>query len=54
MATISRRTFLAGAVATSVGAPLIARPGFAASPMGFEEARHLLARTTFGAAPSEI
>jgi len=54
MLTIRRRTFLAGAVATSVGAPIIGQPGFAATPMGFEEARHLLARTTFGATPSQI
>lgn len=30
------------------------RPGHAAAAMGFDEARHLLSRTTFGATPAEI
>ena len=31
-----------------------ARPGRAATAMGFDEARHLLSRATFGATPAEI
>jgi uncharacterized protein (DUF1800 family) len=30
------------------------RPAFAASAMGFDDARHLLSRTTFGGTPAEI
>ncbi len=50
---IGRRGFVSGAAALSAGLwlPL---PGRAASAMDFDEARHLLSRTTFGATPAEI
>ena len=48
VAAIGRRGLLGGAAALSAGlwSPL---PGHAASAMDFDEARHLLSRTTFGA-----
>ena len=53
VAPIGRRGFVAGAAALSAGLwPL--RPGHAAATMDFDEARHLLSRTTFGATPAEI
>ena len=50
---IGRRGFVGGAAALSAGLwlPL---PGRAATAMDFDEARHLLSRTTFGATPAEI
>jgi hypothetical protein len=55
VAPIGRRGFVgaAGAAALSGGLwPL--RSGHAAATMDFDEARHLLSRTTFGATPAEI
>ena len=49
---IGRRGFVGGAAALSAG--LWALPGRASSTMDFDEARHLLSRTTFGATPAEI
>jgi len=53
VASIGRRGFVGGAAALSAGLwlPL---PGRAATAMDFDEARHLLSRTSFGATPSEI
>ena len=53
MPRIGRRGFVGGAAALSAGLwlPL---PGRAASAMDFDEARHLLSRTSFGATPAEI
>lgn len=50
---LRRRVFLAGAAALPAGvaAP---RPGRAATALDFDAARHLLARTAFGATPDEI
>lgn len=52
-AEIGRRRVLGGAAALSAGLwlPAAAR---AATGMGFDEARHLLSRTSFGATPAEI
>ena len=50
---LGRRGFVGGAAALSAGLWL-PRPGRAATAMGFDEARHLLSRTTFGATPAEI
>lgn len=53
MARLGRRGFVGGAVAISaaLAAP---RPMRAASAMGFDDARHLLSRTSFGGTPVEI
>ncbi|MFO1163357.1 MAG: DUF1800 domain-containing protein [Reyranellaceae bacterium] len=53
VAEIGRRRLLGGAAALSAGLwlPAAAR---AATSMDFDEARHLLARTSFGATPAEI
>lgn len=53
VAAIGRRGFVGGAAALSSGlwAP---RSVWAANAMGFDEARHLLSRTSFGATPAEI
>ncbi len=53
VSAIGRRGFVGGAAALSAGLwlPL---PGRAASAMDFDEARHLLSRTSFGATPAEI
>src|SRR5713101_8245380 len=53
VSAIGRRGFVRGAAALSAGLwlPL---PGRAASAMDFDEARHLLSRTSFGATPAEI
>jgi uncharacterized protein (DUF1800 family) len=53
IAGIGRRGFVGGAAALSAGLwlPL---PGRATSKMDFDEARHLLSRTSFGATPFEI
>jgi uncharacterized protein (DUF1800 family) len=50
---LDRRGFLGGAVSLSalLSMPQIAR---AAQAMGFDEARHLLSRASFGATPAEI
>ena len=50
---LGRRGFVGGAAVLSaaVWAPRLAR---AASAMGFDDARHLLSRTAFGATPAEI
>src|SRR6478672_4314238 len=54
MVDFGRRFFVGGATALSATALWPARPGRAATAMGFDEARHLLSRTTFGATPAEI
>ena len=54
---LGRRGFVGGAAALSAGFASglwSAAPARAASAMGFDEARHLLARTSFGATPAEI
>ncbi|SKA22286.1 Uncharacterized conserved protein, DUF1800 family [Enhydrobacter aerosaccus] len=52
-ARLGRRGFVSGAVALPVAltAPSLSR---AASAMGFDDARHLLSRTSFGGTPAEI
>ena len=47
---IGRRGFVGGAAALSAG--LWTLPGRASSTMDFDEARHLLSRTSFGATPA--
>jgi uncharacterized protein (DUF1800 family) len=54
VARLSRRGFVGGAAALSTAALWVPRPSRAAIAMGFDEARHLLSRTTFGATPAEI
>jgi uncharacterized protein (DUF1800 family) len=51
-AGLGRRVFVSGATALCGG--LWTERTRAASAMGFDEARHLLSRTTFGATPAEI
>src|SRR6476620_969219 len=51
---LSRRGFVGGAAVLSTAALWAPRPVRAAVAMGFDEARHLLSRTTFGATPAEI
>lgn len=53
IAPVSRRGFVVGVASLSAGlsTPRLAR---AAATMDFDEARHLLSRTTFGATPAEI
>ncbi|MFI5001329.1 MAG: DUF1800 family protein [Reyranellales bacterium] len=53
MARLGRRGFVGGAAVLSaaVWAPRLAK---ATSAMGFDDARHLLSRTAFGATPAEI
>ena len=51
---LSRRGFVGGAAALSTAALWAPRPIRAAMAMGFDEARHLLSRATFGATPTEI
>jgi uncharacterized protein (DUF1800 family) len=53
VAGIGRRGFVGGAAALSAGL-VLPLPGRAASAMDFDEARHLLSRTSFGATPAEI
>jgi uncharacterized protein (DUF1800 family) len=53
MARLGRRDFVGGAAALSA-ALWMPRPTRAASAMGFDDARHLLSRTAFGATPAEI
>lgn len=50
---VGRRRFVGGAAALSA-AVWASRPAVAGRAMGFDEARHLLSRTTFGATPAEI
>lgn len=52
-ARVGRREFVVGVASLSAGL-WTPRPVRAASAMGFDEARHLLSRTTFGATPAEI
>lgn len=52
-ARLGRRGFVGGAAALTA-ALWLPRTGYAASAMGFDDARHLLSRTTFGATPAEI
>jgi uncharacterized protein (DUF1800 family) len=54
VARLSRRGFVGGAAILSAAALWAPRPSRAALAMGFDEARHLLSRTTFGATPAEI
>jgi uncharacterized protein (DUF1800 family) len=54
VAHLSRRGFFGGAAALSTATLWMPRPGQAATAMGFDEARHLLSRATFGATPAEI
>ncbi len=51
LGALSRRGFIGTAVATGM---LLPQRGRAAAGMGFDDARHLLARTSFGATPAEI
>src|SRR5215475_13564641 len=53
MTRLGRRGFVGGATALSAAlwAPRFAA---AAQAMGFDDARHLLSRTSFGATPAEI
>ena len=56
-ARLGRRSFMGGSAALSVGLASglwSSRPARAAQAMGFDEARHLLSRTAFGATPAEI
>lgn len=53
VAPVGRRGFVGGVAALSAGLWL-PRQGHAASAMGFDEARHLLSRTSFGGTPAEI
>lgn len=56
-ARLGRRSFVGGATALSVGLSSglsFAHPARAAQAMGFDEARHLLSRTSFGVTPAEI
>ena len=53
-ARLGRRGFVSGAATLSSAALWTPRPGRAAVAMGFDEARHLLSRATFGATPAEI
>jgi uncharacterized protein (DUF1800 family) len=53
MVALGRRYFVGGAAALGTTALWPARPGHAET-MGFDEARHLLSRATFGATPGEI
>ena len=56
-ARLGRRSFMGGSAALSVGLAWglwSSRPARAAQAMGFDEARHLLSRTAFGATPAEI
>ena len=54
MVDVGRRFFVGGAGALGATALWPARPSRAATAMGFDEARHLLSRATFGATPAEI
>ena len=54
MVALGRRYFVGGAAALGTTALWPERPSFAISGMGFDEARHLLSRATFGARPAEI
>ena len=53
MALLNRRDFLSGAASISA-ALSVPQPARASQAMGFDEARHLLSRTAFGATPSDI
>jgi uncharacterized protein (DUF1800 family) len=53
-AHLSRRYFVGGAAVLSSAALWAPRSSRAAIAMGFDEARHLLSRATFGATPAEI
>ena len=50
---LGRRGFVGGIAALSTGL-WSASPARAAAAMDFDEARHLLSRTSFGATPAEI
>ena len=54
MVALGRRYFLGGATALGSTALWPSRRPHAATATGFDEARHLLSRTTFGATPAEI
>jgi uncharacterized protein (DUF1800 family) len=54
MVALGRRYFVGGAAALSATALWPVRRSPAATAMGFDEARHLLSRATFGATPAEI
>ena len=53
MARLGRRGLFGGVAAISATLWL-PRPAQAASAMGFDDARHLLSRTSFGQTPAEI
>lgn len=53
-AHLSRRGFVGGAAVLSAATLWTPRRSRAAIAMGFDEARHLLSRTTFGATPAEV
>jgi len=54
MVALGRRHFVGGAAALGTTSLWLPRPSRAATAMGFDEARHLLSRATFGATPAEI
>ena len=54
MVALGRRFFVSGAATLGAAALWPMRPSRAATAMGFDEARHLLSRATFGATPAEI
>lgn len=54
MVALSRRYFAGGAAVLGATALWPMRSSRAATAMGFDEARHLLSRATFGATPAEI
>lgn len=54
MVALGRRYFVGGAAALGTVALWPMRPSRAATAMGFDEARHLLSRATFGATPAEV
>lgn len=53
LASVGRRRFVGG-VAALAGGLWLPRSAHSASAMGFDEARHLLSRATFGGTPAEI
>ena len=53
IARLGRRGFVGGAAAVSA-ALWLPRTARAAQAMGFDDARHLLSRASFGATPAEI
>jgi hypothetical protein len=54
MVALGRRFFVGGAATLGATALWPAHPGRTATAMGFDAARHLLSRASFGATPAEI